>query len=72
MQMLNEKQLENGDYVYDCTFEDGEFKTLLGYTIDKYLKNEADELTEEMNKLMSFAVTGILREQMERDDDDKE
>jgi hypothetical protein len=72
MQMLNEKQLENGDYVYDCTFEDGEFKTLLGYTIDKYLKNEADELTEEMNKLMSFAVTGILREQMERDDNDKE
>ena len=66
MKILSEKELPEGDYLMECDFDDEEYKIIANLVLKKYLKNEADQLHGAMNKIMSFGVTQILKEEMER------
>ena len=68
MELTNERQSESGDYIFDieCTAE--EIVHLRTYALEKGqdVANMSDE------EIMQFSVVGLLREEMEKDEKEKE
>jgi hypothetical protein len=64
MEILNEKQLESGDYLWDIECTEEEIVHFRAYALKngKDIENMSDE------EIIQFSVLGILKEQIDKEE----
>ncbi len=64
MELLNERQLESGDYEWDIDYSEEELALFTKYAKDN--EQDVDNMTEE--DIVQLAVVGILTDQLKIED----
>lgn len=67
MEITNEKQLESGDYLWDVECTEKEIVHFRTYALEK--GQDITNMTDE--EIIQFSVLGLLKEEMDRDEEDK-
>ena len=67
MELLNERELESGDYEWDIDYTEEEFAIFKKYAKDN--KEDFDDMSEE--DIVQFAIVGILTDQLEIPDEER-
>jgi len=68
MELLKEKQLENGDWLWDIEYSMEEYEMFKQFAVDE--GQNVDNMDE--GEIVQFSVVEILKKQIERDETERE